>query len=222
MIDTQPKMSIAQLRGARGLLGWTQGELAGRAKISLKSLNSLERGAVAPRLNTLNRLQQTLEMAGVEFSANGAVRLAAERFDIAEFTGEAAIEQLLNDQLEQMPQGGEVLVSGVDDRRYAQIGHETWAQFYARAKKQKITERLLILEGDDYILGPPQHYRWCRREIFGEVPYGVYGDNFCIIFWGPPLRITVMRNKAIADTYRRQFELHWAHAAIPDFARGHK
>ena len=58
-----------QLHGARAMLGWTQQELASRAGISLPTIKRLERGdgALAIRLDTLQKLQTALKKAGIEF-----------------------------------------------------------------------------------------------------------------------------------------------------------
>ena len=58
-----------QLRGARAMLGWTQQELATRAGVSLPSIKRLESGdgALAIRLDTLQKLQTAFEQAGIDF-----------------------------------------------------------------------------------------------------------------------------------------------------------
>lgn len=65
-------ITAQQIRGARGLLGWTQGDLAKAAGISLPALNNLERRASDPRASTMRRIEQALVDAGIEFiDANG-------------------------------------------------------------------------------------------------------------------------------------------------------
>ncbi|MFZ1882237.1 MAG: helix-turn-helix domain-containing protein [Rhodoplanes sp.] len=61
-------MTIAQLRAARGLLGWSQSELASNAGLSLPTVKRLE-GGFGPRVSEEARakLQRALEAAGVEF-----------------------------------------------------------------------------------------------------------------------------------------------------------
>ena len=58
----------AQIRAARGLLGWTRHDLARRAVVSDATLYALEsaRGAPANK-STLASVQSTLEAAGIEF-----------------------------------------------------------------------------------------------------------------------------------------------------------
>jgi transcriptional regulator with XRE-family HTH domain len=61
-------MTIEQLRAARGLLGWSQSELAARAGLSLPTVKRVEAGT-GPRVSDEARakLQRALEAAGVEF-----------------------------------------------------------------------------------------------------------------------------------------------------------
>ena len=61
-------ISGAQIRAARGLLGWTRHELARRAVVSDATAYALEtaRGMIANK-STLAAVQATLEAAGIEF-----------------------------------------------------------------------------------------------------------------------------------------------------------
>lgn len=54
-------------RAARALIGWTQGQLAGAAGLSLAVVNNVERNVTDPRRSTLEAIQRALEGAGVEF-----------------------------------------------------------------------------------------------------------------------------------------------------------
>jgi transcriptional regulator with XRE-family HTH domain len=61
-------ISIEQLRAARGLLGWSQSELAVRAGLSLPTVKRLE-GGFGPRVSdeARKKLQLAIEAAGIEF-----------------------------------------------------------------------------------------------------------------------------------------------------------
>ena len=37
----------------------------------------------------------------------------------------------------------------------------------------------------------------------------VYGDKYAMILWGPPVKIVLIENEAIAESFRRQFYAHW-------------
>jgi len=61
------EISGRQIRAARGLLGWTQQQLADAAIVSLTSLKAVENGSSDPRLSTLSAVRKALEDAGIEF-----------------------------------------------------------------------------------------------------------------------------------------------------------
>nr|WP_091722640.1 transcriptional regulator [Methylobacterium phyllostachyos] len=57
----------AQCRAARGLLSWTQADLAKAASVGVVTVRQLEGENGTPRSATLTVLRQALEAAGVEF-----------------------------------------------------------------------------------------------------------------------------------------------------------
>ena len=75
-------LSSDQIRGARAILRLSQADLAKAASVSLETVKRLEamHGELKVRLDTLTRIKDALERAGVEFiSENGGgagVRLA--------------------------------------------------------------------------------------------------------------------------------------------------
>jgi transcriptional regulator with XRE-family HTH domain len=66
-------ITVEQIRAARGLLGWSQSELAKRAGLSLPTVKRVEAG-MGPRVSdeARARIQKALEMGGAQFiSENG-------------------------------------------------------------------------------------------------------------------------------------------------------
>jgi transcriptional regulator with XRE-family HTH domain len=57
----------AQCRAARGLLDWSQQDLASQAGIGIVTVRQVETGATEHRLATLAVVKQAFERAGVEF-----------------------------------------------------------------------------------------------------------------------------------------------------------
>jgi predicted transcriptional regulator len=60
-------MNSAQCRAARGLLAWTQQDLAREAGVGVITVHQLEAGSTAPRRSTLEVIKRAFEQAGVEF-----------------------------------------------------------------------------------------------------------------------------------------------------------
>lgn len=57
----------AQCRAARGLLDWSQQDLASQAEIGIVTVRQIEAGVGEPRRATLVVVRQAFERAGVEF-----------------------------------------------------------------------------------------------------------------------------------------------------------
>ena len=60
-------VSAAQCRAARGLLDWSQQELADRAGLGIVTIRQIEADITDPRRATLAVLKQAFERAGIEF-----------------------------------------------------------------------------------------------------------------------------------------------------------
>jgi len=73
----------AQCRAARGLLAWSQQDLAEAAGVGIVTVHQLEAGTSEPRRATLQVIRNAFEAAGVEFiDENGGgpgVRLRERR-----------------------------------------------------------------------------------------------------------------------------------------------
>ena len=61
-----PAITPAQIRAARGLLDWSQQELAEAAGLQRPAVNRIEKGTADPRASTLQRIEEALLAAGVE------------------------------------------------------------------------------------------------------------------------------------------------------------
>ena len=62
-------MTIRQIKAARALLGWSQGDLAHHSSISEPTIARLESigGEISGRPKTVQKIRDALEKAGVEF-----------------------------------------------------------------------------------------------------------------------------------------------------------
>ncbi len=60
-------LTPGQCRGARGMLGWSQDELAASSQVSVSTIATFERGERTPTKANLTALRSALEQAGLVF-----------------------------------------------------------------------------------------------------------------------------------------------------------
>jgi predicted transcriptional regulator len=60
-------ISSAQCRAARGLLAWSQQDLAEKSGVGIVTIHQLEAGTSQPRRSTIDVVRRAFESAGVEF-----------------------------------------------------------------------------------------------------------------------------------------------------------
>lgn len=75
------KITGRQIVAARGLLAWTQDQLAVAADVDKTTVQSIEKGLHAPRAETLEKIRGAIEARGIEFTNgdNPGVRLVREK-----------------------------------------------------------------------------------------------------------------------------------------------
>jgi transcriptional regulator with XRE-family HTH domain len=67
-------IAAAQCRAARGLLNWSQEDLASRSGITKKTIADFERGStVKPRPRTIEKITEAFTVAGIKFPVPGGV-----------------------------------------------------------------------------------------------------------------------------------------------------
>lgn len=209
-------ITIEQIRAARALIDWKQSDLAKAARLSVKAVNKIERGTVTPRAETLQTLKTVFEQLGVEFLPDNGIRLRRDVMEIYKFEGADAFARLIDDCLDTLSLGGgEILISAVDETAFAKHGSEPLKFYYDKIGQIGISERILVPYGDTTFIAPREFYRWLPKHDADLAPYLIYRDKMAVISWGPPLRIVVMHNAAVAETFRRQFEARWERATVP-------
>jgi transcriptional regulator with XRE-family HTH domain len=65
----EPKVSVGEVKAARALLGWSQEDLAAKAKISIATIKRLEAqtGPLGGRVETADKIRTALEQGGIRF-----------------------------------------------------------------------------------------------------------------------------------------------------------
>jgi len=113
-------ISAPQIRAARALLDWSQAELVRAARLTPAALSRLETGLAKGRSHTLERLEETLTQAGIEFLEGEGVRFRRKSVSIVQYDGADAIQKMQDDIFTVMLSSPEkeMVLNGVDERKF--------------------------------------------------------------------------------------------------------
>lgn len=209
-------ITIAQIRGARGILDWSQGDLSERTGISSTSIGAIENGQSTPRASTLAVIKKTLESAGIEFLDNDGIRTKNPYVSVLK--GYEGFQKYSLDMYETLKEDKrEILQAYVDDKKFADwLKEEAYPHVKRMETIKGLSFKILTKEGDTYF--PAKNYaeyRWIPTAQFLSVPFVVYGNKLAIILFDPEPTIIVIDYTIVADVYRLQFHNIWENALIP-------
>lgn len=127
------------------------------------------------------------------------------------FKGSEGLKYFLKDILKE---DREVLITGIDDKKYQESLPVFMKQYFRDLKKNKIKERVITSKRKnifmfDKKLAPTTQYRFLEEKQFNPTNTFVYGNNVVIVTWGSPVTAVMIKNNDIADTYRSHFEHLW-------------
>ncbi len=190
--------------------GITQENLATLSKVPYTTIIKVESGAIQnPSIKVISAIAKTLQVP---------VEQIVEGSDIVKtIQGKDCVSEVLDDVFTTLKDsGGEVFISGVDERKFVDIDIKKISSHLKRLNQAGIKERLLSREGDAFFFpGNQSVYRWVPENLFNPTPIYVYGEKVAMIVWGPPQQVIFIRNAALADAYRKQFLFIWKHAQVP-------
>lgn len=84
-----------QCRAARGLLNWTQQDLASHCGLSKTSINNFERGLGNSKTDTLNRIHKTLIQEGITLLPHDGIQ--RHKTSLLMERGQGALDRLFDD-----------------------------------------------------------------------------------------------------------------------------
>ncbi|MGB0719433.1 MAG: helix-turn-helix transcriptional regulator [Bdellovibrionales bacterium] len=192
-----------QCRAARGLLNWSQPDLAQRCGMHKQTISNFEAERSTPSNTSLELMTRTLENAGIEFGLNNGVSLPSIKYVKLDQSG--WFVELLDDVIFTLKDAEhkELLIFGGDNRIYTQDIISKFRALY----KAGITTREMVCEGNTYLLGSEKDYRWIPKKRFKNFCTIIYANKVCLDFRGWSGLLIV--NKGWAETERNKFEMLW-------------
>lgn len=216
-------ITTAQIRGARGILNWSQQDLAQRTGISATSIGAIENGQTTPRESTLATIRKTFENSGIEFIGFEGVRVQSSY--VQTLKGEEGFSAFLDDVYNTAVQYGteknptQVFLSNVAHENWVKwMGPDRWENHTRRMTEHKnvMDVRIIVKEGDwNFPAKAYSKYKWFPKDLFNDKSFYSYHDRLAFLnFKNDDVEITIIKQPAFAEGYRTLFLIAWDHFAI--------
>ncbi len=215
------EINPSQVKAARALLGWSQGDLAKKANISRSTIHILEddesTNKASIRIGTLIDIQKALEAGGIEFLENEGVRRITDGVKI--YKGPKSCEMFLDDILQTVKEkGGDIFAivtcQGIMTRLSVITKSNNLERLESLQKSSKIKWLFPNTPAPAFAVSPFQ-FRKPSENTSGPSCYFVYGDKRADISLDGnknPIFVVYSGTASMAPEYRKHLLSLWENA----------
>ncbi|MEJ0062756.1 MAG: helix-turn-helix transcriptional regulator [Alphaproteobacteria bacterium] len=203
-------ISGRQIRGARGLLGWSMEDLADKTGVNRITIRQIENEDVQPQERTLASILTAFDKEGIEFQDNEGVCI--RKHQMRSYSGKAGYRQLLDHVYETVKKGGRIRQFNFGDDRYFPLSDDSVVEHIRRMEEiEGLEARVLVQEGE---IGTPVSYcsyRTLDAAYADMAPWYLYGDTLILPLTegGNRRECVSIHSKQVAERYVREFDLFW-------------
>lgn len=209
-------LSASQIRAARALLNWSQGDLAKATGLARPTIVSIETENQLPGAKTIEKLLNAFDKANIVFTNNDGVRKKKKYTKV--YCGVDEAYEFFDFVLGYIKKKKSSLyVSNVDPDNYTRCLPGFYESHYVQTLSKmggEFDARILAREGDNRKpVRAYAQYRWVPKDQFNaSVPFYVFDKYLAIIMFLDEVTIFLIKDEKCADSYREKFLEQWDNA----------
>lgn len=209
-------ITARQIKAARGLLDWTQDDLAQHAHLTVDQVRRFEAGK-SQTVEILDAIERAFVGHGIEFIEEGVRR---RRYEIRTLHGQKGFWDFYDDVYETIrDHGGEILVNNVDEDLFLKwLGPKKEEHRERMEKLTNFQQKIILKEGDHRFstdFAAPQ-YRWAHASDFSPASFYLYGHKLAIVmFEDDTVSVFIIDQPKITQSYKALFKAAWDRATSP-------
>lgn len=202
-----------KIRAARGVLDITRDKLSEISGVSAPAIKKIESGDTQPTATTQKKLVRSLEEQGIKFTENGVEKDTSPIRLITADSPEECYLKLLKDVFETLKnkRRAELLITNADDS----VSPPAINEMYRQIRNAGVKMRQLVEEGNTYLMGELEEYRYIPAQYFINRVTLIY-DNKVATITDDENTISVNRDPINADTRRNLFNFMWDSLKQPE------
>jgi transcriptional regulator with XRE-family HTH domain len=204
-----------QIRAARGLIGWTQSDLAEAAGLSRSTIAAIEKeaGNANPTLDIIQRIRTVFEESQVEFLAQEGVRIRHPVIyeDDLPDANRRLLEDIYNvsSRFKFNTSVSDILIYGLREEDAQKSVGDYLLEHIERLKLAGLHEKILCGPDTRTFVAPRSSYRRLSKLDPSVSPVHVYGDKIAIVHWRPKEFVVFIESRLFAHAVRAMFYGLW-------------
>lgn len=210
-----------QIRGARGLLGWTIEDLVAKSGVNRITIRQIEAEEVQPQEKTLSRIFAMFDKHGIEFLPEEGVKIRKQ--ESRTYSGKAGYRQFLDHVYETLQDGGIIRQFNFGDLRYLPYEEGFVGEHLKRmAQIDDLDAKVLEMGGETEIPVSYCEYRYLDKKFENMSPWYLYGDylTHSLFETGAKREFITIHSKLLAERYIKEFDIFWDMAELPRKKKG--
>lgn len=205
-----------QVRGARGLLGWTIEDLMAKSGVNRITIRQIESDEVQPQQKTLSRIFAMFDKHGVEFLPEEGVKIRKQ--ETRTYSGKAGYRQFLDHVYETLNGGGILRQFNFGDLKHLPYEEGFVGEHLKRmAQIDGLDAKVLEIGGETETHLNYCGYRYLDRKFKDMAPWYLYGDYLTLSLFeaGAKREFITVHSKLLAERYSKEFDIFWKLAELP-------
>lgn len=144
------------------------------------------------------------------------IQPSKEEINVELHKGKNVYKVLLKDITSTLKNNEEVFIFGIDDNVLANLDPHyvtNLSIYFSKLKRKQIKEKVIVKNGATILKeAKTTHYRFLQADFIGNTAFEVYNDRVAIFLWGIPSYLILIKNKDVAHSYKKQFDILWEKA----------
>ena len=209
-------ISRDQIRAARALLDWSQPQLAERAGVSTDLISKIENGVTDGSLKTISKIVGVFSREGIVFTQYGVERRDHVLYEIGGKEGwwmdvlEEVYLTLSEDDCKEL-----ILLCSDDSVSPPEVN-----DMYKQIRELGVTFRQLVEEGNTYLVGPLEEYRYIPSNFFLNNVTLIYGNKVAVCVEDNTKAI-IFNDHDLMVAWKNIVDLLWDHLRQPKVTSAH-